>query len=159
MLTQLWTTGPSTRIVRGKAKYDDARWSLRHFKSEKNFGRGSERIPIMYAIVTGTSKVNLKPWCCWLFSIHGSLLTTGCCKSELRYLKHWFCLLCPGLVKPILGHSFSRSWYMRLFHTQRTSFLLTTRLWKHNFCSGYIFIPGKNLRAPSRALWIPHSPN
>ena len=62
------------RIVRGKAKYDYARLSLRHFKSEKNFGRGSEGIPITYAmdaIVTGTSKVKLKPWCCRLFSIHG----------------------------------------------------------------------------------------
>ena len=67
-------------------------------------------------------------------------------KSELRYLRHWFCLLCPGLVKAILGHSFGRCWYMRLFHTSRTSFLLTTRLWKHNSCSGFIFIPGKNLR-------------
>ena len=46
-------------------------------------------------------------------------------------------------MKPILGHS---------FHTPRTSFLLTTRFWKHNSCSGFIFIPGKNLRAPSRAL-------
>ena len=83
---------------------------------------------------------------------NNTLLTAGCCKSELRYLKHWYRLLCPGLVKPILGHSFGRSWYMRLFHTPRTSFLLTTRLWKHNSCSGFIFIPGKNLKAPSRAF-------
>ena len=41
---------------------------------------------------------------------------------------------------------------MRLFHTLRTSFLLTTRLWKHNSCSCNIFIPGRNLRAPSRAF-------
>ena len=61
------------RIVRGKAKYDDARLSLRHFKSEKNFVRGSERIPITYAIVSGTTKVKLKPWCCRLFSIHDYL--------------------------------------------------------------------------------------
>ena len=81
-----------------------------------------------------------------------TLLTAGCCKSELRYLKHWYRLLCPGLVKPILGHSFGRSWYMRLFHTPRTSFILTTRLWKHNSCSDFIFIPGKNVRAPSRAF-------
>ena len=33
----------------------------------------SWRIPITYAIVTGTSKVKLKPWCCRLFSIHGHL--------------------------------------------------------------------------------------
>ena len=83
---------------------------------------------------------------------NNTLLTAGCCKSELRYLKHWYCLLCHGLVKLILRHSFGRSWYMRLFHTPRTSFLLTTRLWKHNSCSGFIFILGKNLRAPSRAF-------
>ena len=83
---------------------------------------------------------------------NNTLLMAGSCKSELRYLKHWYCLLCPGLVKPILRDSFHRSWYMRLFHTPRTSFLLTTRLWKHNSCSGFIFIPGKNLRAPSRAF-------
>ena len=83
---------------------------------------------------------------------NNTLLTAGCCKSELyRYLKHWYCLLCPGLVKPIFRHSFGRSWCMRLFHTSRTSFLLTTSLWA-NSCSGFIFIPGKNLRAPSRAF-------
>ena len=49
--------------------------------------------------------------------------------------------------------SFGRSWYMRLFHTPRTSFLLTRRLWKHNSCAGVLFIPGKNLRAPSRAFF------
>ena len=54
---------------------------------------------------------------------NNTLLTAGCCKSELRYLKHWYRLLCPGLVKPILGHSFGRSWYMRLFHTPSTSFV------------------------------------
>ena len=42
---------------------------------------------------------------------------------------------------------------MRLFHTPRTSFLLTRRLWKHNSCSGVLFIPGKNLRAPSGAFF------
>ena len=117
----------------------------------------------MDAIVTGTSKVTLKPWCCGLFSCtwlprsnfiysNNTLLTAGCCKTELRYLKHWYRPLCPGLLKPILGHSIGRSWYMRFFHTPRTSFLLTTRLWKHNSCSGFIFIPGKSLKAPSRAF-------
>ena len=80
---------------------------------------------------------------------NNTLLAEEGCKSKLRYLKHWYRLLCPGLVIPILGHSFGRSWYMRLFHTPRTSFLLTTRLWKQISCSGVIFIPGKNLRAPS----------
>ena len=104
---------------------------------EKKFGKVSEQIPITYtmdAIVTGTSKVRLKPWCCGLFSIHGYLA------------------LILFTVKPILRHSFGRSWYMRLLHTPRTFFLLTTRLWKHNSCSGFIFILGKNLKAPSRAF-------
>ena len=53
------------------AKYDGACFSLRHFKSEKNFGGGSDRIPVKYAIVTAT--VKLKPRCCRLFSIDGYL--------------------------------------------------------------------------------------
>ena len=53
------------------AKYDGACLSLRHFKSGKNFGGGSDRIPVKYAIVTAT--VKLKPRCCRLFSIDGYL--------------------------------------------------------------------------------------
>ena len=100
----------------------------------KKFGRGSERIPITFAIVTATSKVKLfkslgavgylntwLPRSIFMYT-NDTLLTAGCCKSELRYLKHWYRLLCPGLVKPILGHSFGRSWYMRFFHTPSTSF-------------------------------------
>ena len=81
---------------------------------------------------------------------NNTLLTAGCCKSELnRYLKHWYCLLCPGLVKPILilRHSFGRSWCKRLFHTPRTSFLLTTSLWKHNSCSSFYFHSRKELES------------
>ena len=145
-------------------------WALRHFKSEKKFWkrrrtnsndvrcRNQHKQSQAKALVLSAILNTWLPRSNFIYS-NNTLLAAGCCKSKLRYLKHWYRLLCPGLVKPILGHSFSRSWYMRLFHTQRTSFLLTTRLWKHNFCSGYIFIPGKNLRAPSRALWIPHSPN
>ena len=108
---------------------------LKTFQKSENFGRGSERIPITYAIVIATSKVKLfksigavgclntwLPRSIFIYS-NNTLLTAGCCKSELRYLKHWYRLLCPGLVKPILGHSFGRSWYMRLFHTPSTSFL------------------------------------
>ena len=118
---------------------------LKTFQKWEDFGRGSERIPITYAMVTATSKVKLFRRICavgylntWLprsifIYSNNTLLTAGCYKSELRYL-----ILCPGLVKPILGH---RSWYMRLFHTPSTSFLETTRPWKHNSCSGLIFIP------------------
>ena len=86
---------------------------------------------------------------------NNTLLTAGCCKSELRYLKHWYCLLCPGLVKPILRHSFGRSWYMRLFHTPRTSFLLTTRLWKHNSCSVLFLFQERTWERPLEPFWIP----
>ena len=107
---------------------------LKAFQKWENFGRGSERIPITYAIVTATSKVKLfksigavgylntwLPRSIFIYS-NNTLLTAGCCKSELRYPKRYR-LLCPGLVKPILGHSFGRSWYTRLFHTPSTSFL------------------------------------
>ena len=50
---------------------------------------------------------------------NNTLLKAGCCKSELRYLKHWYRLLCPGLVKPIIGHSFGKSWYMSRFSILR----------------------------------------
>ena len=75
----------------------------------------------------------------------------GCCKSELRYLKHWYRLLCRGLVKPILG----KSGYMRLFHTPRTSFLLTTRLWKHNSCSVLFLFQERTWELPLEPFWIP----
>ena len=90
-----------------------------------------------------------QPRSTFIYSFNNTrLLTAGCKKSDLRHLKHWYRLLCPGVVKSILVEA----GYMRLFHTPRTSFLLTTRLWKHNSCSGFIFIPGKNLRAPSTAF-------
>ena len=108
---------------------------LKIFQKWENFGRGRKRIPITYAIVTAASKVKLfkgigavgylntwLPHSIFIYS-KNTLLTAGCCKSELRYLKHWYRLLCPSLVKPILGYSFGRSWYMRLFHTPSTSFL------------------------------------
>ena len=61
-------------------------------------------------------------------------------------------MICPGLVKPILRHNFGRSWYMRLFHTPRTSFLFTTRLWKHNSCSGFFFYSRKELEGALSSL-------
>ena len=90
-----------------------------------------------------------------LIFINNTLLTAGFCKSELRYLKHWYRLLCPGLVKPILRHSFGRSWYMWLFHTPRTSFLLTTRLWKHNSCSVLFLFQERTWEHPLEPFWIP----
>ena len=136
---------------------------LKTFQKWENFGRGSERIPITYAIVTATSKVKLvksngavgylNTWLPRSISIYSNntLLTAGCCKSELRYLKHWYRRLCPGLVKPILGYSFGRSWYWG-FSILRVHLSFILRDLENNFCSGFIFIPGKNLRAPSRAF-------
>ena len=99
------------------AKYDGTGLSFKTFQKWENFGRGSERIPITYAIVTATSKVKLfkslgavgylntwLPRSIFIYS-NNTLLTAGCCKSDLKYLKRYR-LLCPGHVKPILGHSF-----------------------------------------------------
>ena len=79
---------------------------LKTFQKWENFGTGSERIPITYAIVTATSKVKLfksigavgylntwLPRSIFIYS-NNTLLTAGCCKSELRYLKHWYRRLC-----------------------------------------------------------------
>ena len=118
-----------------------------HYRNHRNRHKQSHtvklKLPLVVSVILHT----------WLPCSHSNntLLTAGWCKSELSYLKHWY-VLCPGLVKPILGHSWRRSWYMRLFHTPIASFLLITRLWKHNSCSGFIFIPGKNLKALSRAF-------
>ena len=85
---------------------------LKTFQKGEIFGRGSERILITFAIVTAISKVKLfkslgavgylNTWLLRSIFIYtnNALLTEGCCKSELRYLKHWYRLLCPGLVKP-----------------------------------------------------------
>ena len=62
-------------------------------------------------------------------------------------------LFCPGLVKLMLGHSFGRSWYMRLFHTPRTSSLLTTRLWK--LARVLFLFPERTWEHPLEPLWIP----
>ena len=110
-------------------------WALDVSKVRKFWKRKRTNSDHVYAIVTATSKVKLfksigavgylntwLPRSIFVYS-NNTLLTAGCCKSELRCLKHWYRLLCPGLVKPILGHSFGRSWYMRLFHTPSTSFL------------------------------------
>ena len=145
-------------------KYDGPRLSLRRFKSEKNFERTNSN-HVHYRNHRNRHKQShkVKPKLALVMSVifhtwlprsysNNTLLTAGCCKSELSYLKHWYRVLCPGLVKPILEHSWRRSWYMKLFHTPRTYFLLITRLWKHNSCSGVIFIPGKNLKALSRAF-------
>ena len=80
---------------------------LELFQKWENFGRGSERIPVTYAIVTASSKAkksivavgSLNTWLPRSIFIYSNdtLLTAGCCKSELRYLKHWYRLLVPVL--------------------------------------------------------------
>ena len=82
---------------------------LELFQKWENFGRGSERIPVTYAIVTASSKAKLfksigavgslntwLPRSIFIYS-NDTLLTAGCCKSKLRYLKHWYRLLVPVL--------------------------------------------------------------
>ena len=109
---------------------------LKTFQQWENFGRGSERIPIMYAIVTATSKVKLFKSICavgylntWLprsifIYSNNTLLTAGCCKSELRYLKHWYRLLCPGLVKPYEAFPYSEYIFPLNYEALKTQFLL-----------------------------------
>ena len=93
------------------------RTNCTHVRYRNRHKRGQAKALVLSAILnTWLPRSN------FIYS-NNTLLTAGCCKSELRYLKHWYRLLCPGLVKPILGHSFGRSWYMRLFHTPSTSFL------------------------------------
>ena len=133
------------------------------FQKWENFGRGSERIPITLAIVTATSKVKLfkslgavgylntwLPRSIFIYT-NNTLLTAGCCKSELRYLKHWYRLLCPGLVTPILGHSFGRSWYMRPFHTLSSEYIdifpLNYEVLKTQFLLGFYFYSRKELES------------
>ena len=109
---------------------------LKTFQKWENFGRGSERIPITYAIVTATSKVKLfksiyavgylntwLPRSIFIYS-NNTLLTAGCCKSELRYLKHWYCLLCPGLVKPYEAFQHSVYIFPLNYEALKTQFLL-----------------------------------
>ena len=129
---------------------------VKTFQKWEDFGRGSERIPITYVIVTARSKVKLfksigalgylntwLPRSIFIYS-NNTLLTAGCCKSELRYLKHWYRLLCPSLVKPILG----RSWYMRLFHTPSNYKALKTQ-----FLLGFYFHSRKELESALSSLF------
>ena len=72
----------------------------------------------------------------------------GCCKSELRYLKHWYRLLCPGLVKPILGHSFGRSWYIyEAFPYSEYIFPLNYEALKTQFLLWFYFYSRKELES------------
>ena len=122
---------------------------LELFQKWENFGRGSERIPVTYAIVTASSKAkksigavgSLNTWLPRSIFIYSNdtLLTAGCCKSELRYLKHWYRLLCPGLVKPILGHSFGL--------TSSTFFPLNYEALKTQFLLGFYFHSRKELES------------
>ena len=127
-----------------KKKFERTNSNHVHYRNHRNRHKQSHKVKPKLGLVLS---VILHTWLPRSYS-NNTLLTAGCCKSELSYLKHWYCVLCPGLVKPILGHSWRRSWYMRLFHTPRTSF----SFWKHNSCSGFIFITGKNLKALSRAF-------
>ena len=83
-------------------------------KWKKKFGGGSERIPVTYAIVTAKALVLSAILNRWLprskfIYSNNILVTAGYCKSELRYLKHWYGFFCLGLEEPILEHSFGRS--------------------------------------------------
>ena len=151
-------TSSVKKEVRAYSK-GQSRWRNMMEEEAKEF---QSRTLVTHAIVTATSKVKLKPWCCRLFSIHGYLalilFTVTIPFQRQDVVNQNLEIRSTDIVffVPVLWNQYSerfgRSWYMRLFHTPRTSFLLTTRLSKDNSCSGFIFIPGKNLRAPSRAV-------
>ena len=125
---------------------------LKKFQKWEKFGRGSQRIPITYAIVTATSKVKLfkslgavgylntwLPRSIFIYS-NNTLLTAGCCKSELRYLKHWYRLLCPGLVKLILRHSFGRNAGIWCFSTLRVHLSFELRGLENTILARVLFL-------------------
>lgn len=92
---------------RGKsmAKYDGDPLNLKHFKTEDFLEEARERIPVTHAIVTATSKVGAKylqnkqaltlsaflntwlPRSNFIYR-NNTLLTAGCCKSEVMDLFH-----------------------------------------------------------------------
>lgn len=96
-----------TSYSRGKttAKYDGDPLNLKHFKTEDFLQEARERIPVTHAIVTATSKVGAKylqnkqalalsailntwlPRSNFIYR-NNTLLTAGCCKSEVMDLFH-----------------------------------------------------------------------
>ena len=85
----------------------------------------------------------------FIYSINNTrLLTAGCYKSDLRHLKHWDRLLLSRCCEI----NTRRSRVYEAFPYSENIFPFKCELWKHNSCSGFIFIPGKNLRAPSTAF-------
>ena len=48
----------------------------------------------------------------------------GCCKSELRYRKHCYRLLCPGIVKPYEAFPYSEYIFPLNYEALKTQFLL-----------------------------------
>ena len=59
-------------------------------------------------------------------------------------------------MKPILGHSFGRSWFKRLLYIPRTSFLLTTRLSENTILARFLFLfQERPWERPLGPLWIP----
>ena len=94
----------------------------------------------------------------FIYSINNTrLLTAACYKSDLRYLKHWYRLLCPGLVKPILRQYFYvlvEAGYMRLFHTPRTSFLLTTSFENTILARVLFLFQERTWEHPLQPFWI-----
>ena len=144
------------------AKYDGAHLSLRHFKSKKKFGGGRERIPVKYAIVTAT--VKLEPRCCRLFSIDGYLaliLFTVTIPfqwqdvvnhSELRYLKHFISSSLSRSCETITWMQFQQKLVYEAFPYSENIVSFNYQALKTQFLLGFIFISGKNFRAPSRAV-------
>ena len=92
-----------------------------------------------------------QPRSTFIYSFNNTrLLTAGCKKSDLRHLKHWYRLLCPGVVKSILVEA----GYMRLFHTPRTSFLLTTSFENTILARVLFLFQERTWEHPLQPFWI-----
>ena len=122
---------------------------LKTFQKWENFGRGSERIPVTYAIVTATSKVKLfkslgavgylNTWLPRSIFIYTSntLLTAGCCKSDLDIWNTDIVFFVPVLWKQ----------YSEAFLNAECIFPLNYEALKTQFLHGLYFYSRKELES------------
>ena len=137
-----------------------ARLSVRHFKSEKIWGEEANEFQSRTLSLPPQAKSSflksigavgyLNTWLprsIFIYS-NNTLLTAGC-KSELRYVKHWYRLLSRSCETNIRTYT---SWYMRLFHTPEYIFPLNYEALnlKTQFLPGFYFYSRKELES---ALW------
>ena len=87
---------------------------------------------------------------------NNTLLTAGCCKSQFRYLKHWYRLLCPGLVEPILGHTISAEAGIWRFSILRINLFFELRSLENTILARVLFLfQERTWERPLEPFWIP----